>query len=88
MSLFIDTHNKSLSFSGVIDDRSLLHIRFIPENALSTEAVDVASVFLIDISLSKFFALFLLMGIPRLKSSLALFISISNILVFISIQLK
>ena len=53
-------------------DLNLVQVLFIPENTLSTEAVDVATVFFRKISFIKFTHLVLLMGRPRKRSVLAL----------------
>jgi hypothetical protein len=47
-------HKRSLNLSGRRVDRSFVQIRFMPENALSTEVVDVEMVFLTAIKVVKF----------------------------------
>ena len=64
-SLFNKMHKRSLNLSGRRVDRRFVQIRFIPENALSTEAVDVEMVFLTAIKVVKFGTLFGFIGRPR-----------------------
>ena len=53
-SLFNEMHKRSLNLSGGRVDRRFVQIQFIPENTLSTEAVDVEMVFLTAIEVVKF----------------------------------
>jgi hypothetical protein len=64
-SLFNEMHKRSLNLSGRRVDRSFVQIRFMPENALSTEVVDVEMVFLTAIKVVKFGNLFGFIGRPR-----------------------
>ena len=64
-SLFTEMHKRSLNLSGRRVDRSFVQIRFMPENALSTEVVDVEMVFLTAIKVAKFGNLFGFIGRPR-----------------------
>ncbi|CAB4042316.1 Hypothetical predicted protein, partial [Paramuricea clavata] len=58
-------HKRSLNLSGRMVDRSFVQIRFMPENALSTEAVDVEMVFLTAIKEVEFASLFGFVGRTR-----------------------
>ena len=53
-SLFNEMHKRSLNLSGRRVDRRFVQIRFMPENALSTEVVDIKMVFLSAIKVVKF----------------------------------
>jgi hypothetical protein len=64
-SLFNEMHKRSLNLPGRRVDRSFLQIRFIPENALSTEVIVVEMVFLTAIKVVKFGSLFGFIGRPR-----------------------
>ena len=56
---------KCIKKNGRRVDCRFVQIRFIPENALSTEAVDVVMVFLKAIKVVKFGSLFGFIGRPR-----------------------
>ena len=64
-SLFNEMHKRSLDLSGRRVDRRIVQIRFIPENTLPTEAVDVEMVFLTPIKVVKFGSFFGFIGRPR-----------------------
>ena len=86
MSLFILKNSWLLSLSGVRVDRILVQILFISENALSTEAVDVAIVFFMATTFLRFSVPFLLKGTRKSKSSCALSTSMRKIVWFIGMH--